>query len=104
MSDRIGPQFTTIDGLRVRYAAIAYAQSYREQLPVLADLLPHIDVPVRIVAGANDQVVPPVNAEFLHQRLPNSRVDLIADAGHFCWEERPAEYAAGLRVTLPSFP
>jgi len=73
---------------------IPYAQSYREQLPVLAELLPNIDVPVRIVAGANDQVVPPINAEFLEQRLPNSHVDLIPDAGHFCWEEKPAEYAA----------
>jgi pimeloyl-ACP methyl ester carboxylesterase len=30
----------------------------------------------------------------LHQRLPHSRVDLIPGAGHFCWEEKPAEYAA----------
>jgi pimeloyl-ACP methyl ester carboxylesterase len=73
---------------------IPYAQSYREHLPILADLLPNIDVPVRIVAGANDQVVPPINAEFLQQRLPNGHVDLIPDAGHFCWEEKPAEYAA----------
>jgi pimeloyl-ACP methyl ester carboxylesterase len=73
---------------------IPYAQSYLEYLPQLADLLPQIQTPVRIVAGAEDQVVPPVNAEFLHQRLPHSRVDLIAGAGHFCWEEKPAEYAA----------
>jgi pimeloyl-ACP methyl ester carboxylesterase len=73
---------------------IPYAQSYREYLPVLSRLLPGIDVPVRIVAGANDQVVPTVNAEYLAQRLPRSSVDLIAGAGHFCWEEKPAEYAA----------
>jgi pimeloyl-ACP methyl ester carboxylesterase len=73
---------------------IPYAQSYREYLPQLAELLPQIQTPVRIVAGADDQVVPPVNAEFLGQRLPNSRVDLIPGAGHFCWEEKPAEYAA----------
>jgi pimeloyl-ACP methyl ester carboxylesterase len=73
---------------------IPYAQSYREYLPQLADLLAGIETPVRIVAGADDQVVPPVNAEFLQHRLPNSRVDLIPGAGHFCWEEKPAEYAA----------
>jgi pimeloyl-ACP methyl ester carboxylesterase len=73
---------------------IPYAQSYREYLPQLADLLAGIETPVRIVAGADDQVVPPVNAEFLRHRLPNSRVDLIPGAGHFCWEEKPAEYAA----------
>lgn len=73
---------------------IPYAQSYREYLPQLAALLPQIQTPVRIVAGADDQVVPPVNAKFLGQHLPHSRVDLIPDAGHFCWEEKPAEYAA----------
>jgi pimeloyl-ACP methyl ester carboxylesterase len=73
---------------------IPYAQSYCEYLPELARLLPGIQTPVRIVAGANDQVVPKSNAEFLHERLPNAQVDLIAGAGHFCWEEKPAEYAA----------
>ena len=74
---------------------IPYAQSYREYLPELAKLLPGIQTPVRIVAGANDQVVPPVsNGEFLRERLPNAQVDLIPGAGHFCWEEKPAEYAA----------
>lgn len=73
---------------------IPYAQSYREYLPQLADLLPGIKTPVRVVAGADDQVVPPANAEFLRQRLPCSRVDLIPGAGHFCWEEKPADYAA----------
>jgi pimeloyl-ACP methyl ester carboxylesterase len=73
---------------------IPYAQSYRDYLPRLADLLPNIQTPVRIVAGADDRVVPPVNAEFLRRRLPHSRVDLIPGAGHFCWEEKPAEYSA----------
>ena len=73
---------------------IPYAQSYREYLPELAKLLPGIRTPVRIVAGADDQVVPRSNAEFLHQRLPNAQLDLIAGAGHFCWEEKPVEYAA----------
>jgi pimeloyl-ACP methyl ester carboxylesterase len=48
---------------------------------------------VRIVQGRDDEVVPAANAEFLHDRLPHSRVDFIKGAGHFCWEERPDEYA-----------
>ena len=70
---------------------MAFAVGY---LPELAKLLAGIQKPVRIVAGADDQVVPGSNAEFLHERLPNAQVDLIAGAGHFCWEEKPAEYAA----------
>ena len=62
---------------------------------IMTALLPkRLETPVRIVAGADDQVVPGSNAEFLHERLPNAQVDLIAGAGHFCWEEKPAEYAA----------
>jgi pimeloyl-ACP methyl ester carboxylesterase len=37
--------------------------------------------------------VPPVNAEFLHERLPKSKLDLI-DAGHFIWEDAADQYAA----------
>ena len=73
---------------------IPYVQSYTKYLPELAELLSSIRTPVRIVAGANDQVVPASNAQFLRKRLPNAQVDLIEGAGHFCWEEKPAEYAA----------
>jgi pimeloyl-ACP methyl ester carboxylesterase len=37
--------------------------------------------------------VPPVNAEFLQARLPNSRLDIV-NAGHFTWEDAADEYAA----------
>jgi pimeloyl-ACP methyl ester carboxylesterase len=64
-----------------------------EELPVLARLLPQITVPVTIINGPRDRVVPLANAEFLHQRLPISRL-VIIDAGHFVWEEEPAKYAS----------
>jgi pimeloyl-ACP methyl ester carboxylesterase len=38
--------------------------------------------------------------EFLHERLPNSRVVLI-DAGHFVWEKAPAEYASTILDSIP---
>ncbi|MDT5066563.1 MAG: hypothetical protein QOK02_2718 [Mycobacterium sp.] len=73
---------------------VPYVQHYREQLPMLAELLPGVQIPVRIVQGSADQVVPQVNAEYLGAQLPNSSVDFIDGAGHFCWEERPDQYAA----------
>lgn len=94
--------FTPADEIRDDYHAsyagdrfldsMRYARAYPVELPVLADLLPGIRTPVRIIAGIRDQVVPSVNAEFLHDRLPYSRLDFI-DSGHFCWEERPRLYA-----------
>jgi len=73
--------------------SMRYARRYPEELPALATLLPEIGTPVTIINGRHDRVVPLANAEFLDERLPNSRVVLI-DAGHFVWEEAPAEYAS----------
>jgi pimeloyl-ACP methyl ester carboxylesterase len=73
--------------------SMRYARRYPEELPELAELLPQIAAPVTIINGRHDRVVPVANAEFLGERLPNSRVVLI-DAGHFVWEEAPIEYAA----------
>ena len=70
-----------------------YVRAYPTELPILRDLLPEIQTPVQIIAGARDPVVPPVNAEFLHDRLPKSKLDII-DTGHFTWEDGADEYAA----------
>ena len=54
--------------------SMRYVRSYPRELPVLRDLLPTIQTPLQIVAGSQDLTVPPVNAEFLHQRLPHSKL------------------------------
>jgi pimeloyl-ACP methyl ester carboxylesterase len=73
--------------------SMRYVRTYPEELPALAELLPHIAAPVTIINGRNDRVVPLANAEFLDERLPTSRL-VIIDAGHFVWEEAPTEYAS----------
>jgi pimeloyl-ACP methyl ester carboxylesterase len=73
--------------------SMRYVRAYPAELPILRDLLPEIQTPVQIIAGARDPAVPPVNAEFLHARLPNSKLDVI-DAGHFTWEDAADDYAA----------
>jgi pimeloyl-ACP methyl ester carboxylesterase len=70
-----------------------YVRTFPTELADLADLLPEIQTPVQIIAGARDPAVPPGNSEFLHERLPNSKLDII-DAGHFTWEDAADEYAA----------
>jgi len=73
--------------------SMRYVRTYPTDLPALADLLPEIQTPVQIIAGRRDPAVPPVNAEFLHARLPKSKLDII-DSGHFTWEDGADEYAA----------
>ena len=72
-----------------------YVRSYPEELPVLAELLSQISTLVTIIEGVRDRVVPLANAQFLDERLPTSHL-VVIDAGHFVWEETPAEYAAAL--------
>ena len=75
--------------------SMRFARRYPDELLVLAELLPRITVPATIINGRHDRVVPIANAEFLDQRLPTSRL-VIIDAGHFVWEEQPAEYASAI--------
>jgi pimeloyl-ACP methyl ester carboxylesterase len=79
--------------------SMRYVRKYPEELPELAELLPRITTPVTLINGRHDPVVPLANAEFLDERLPNSRLRVI-DAGHFVWEEAPAEYASIVRDSL----
>ena len=73
--------------------SVRYVRGYPTDLPVLAHLLPQIHTPVRIIAGAYDTTVPLANAEFMAERLPDSRLDIL-EAGHFTWEDAADEYAA----------
>jgi pimeloyl-ACP methyl ester carboxylesterase len=73
--------------------SMRYVRRYPHELPELAELLPNITAPVTIINGRHDPVVPLVNAEFLAERLPTSRLAII-DAGHFVWEEAPEDYAS----------
>jgi pimeloyl-ACP methyl ester carboxylesterase len=73
--------------------SMRYVRRYPEELPALAELLGQIASPVTIINGRYDPVVPLANAEFLDERLPNSRLEII-DGGHFIWEEAPREYAS----------
>jgi pimeloyl-ACP methyl ester carboxylesterase len=96
-----------LDDYRASYAgdrfveSMRYVRRYPEELPQLAALLPQITTSVTIINGRTDRVVPLANAEFLDARLPNSRM-VVIDAGHFVWEEAPAEYAAAILESIAS--
>jgi pimeloyl-ACP methyl ester carboxylesterase len=81
--------------------SMRYVRRYPQELPELAELLPQIATPVTIINGRHDHVVPLANAEFLDERLLNSRLRII-DAGHFVWEEAPTEYASIILDSITS--
>jgi pimeloyl-ACP methyl ester carboxylesterase len=57
-----------------------------------SDLLPTIDIPTLIVAGAEDALTPPDEQRALAAAIPGSRFELLAGAGHACAFERPAAF------------
>ena len=72
--------------------SLQYVRAYPQELPILRDLLPTLETPVLLINGARDRVVPPVNVEYLHARLPRSKLEII-DGGHFVWEDVADVYA-----------
>jgi pimeloyl-ACP methyl ester carboxylesterase len=77
-----------------RFARSAqYVRSYPEQLPLLRDVLPEVRVPVRVFGATDDPLVPVSNARYLADRVPGSELTILT-AGHFAWEQAPAEFAS----------
>jgi pimeloyl-ACP methyl ester carboxylesterase len=61
-----------------------------------------IRMPALIVCGEQDALTPPKYAQYLHERIPASRLALVPDAGHYVMRERPAAVNAALREFLTS--
>jgi len=73
--------------------SLRYLHACLAELPALRELLLQIQTPVQVIAGRRDTAVPLANAEYLHQLLPRSALDVL-DTGHFAWEDAAGEYAA----------
>ncbi|MEU1393128.1 MULTISPECIES: alpha/beta hydrolase [unclassified Nonomuraea] len=73
--------------------SMRYVRTYPTELKALAQVLPAIRTPVRIIAPERDLVVPRAHGEYLATWLPDSTLDVL-DAGHFAWEEAPKAYAS----------
>lgn len=57
-----------------------------------ADDLATVSVPTLIFAGSEDGVRKPEDAEFIHQRIKNSRLEVLTDAGHLMNMEQAEEF------------
>jgi pimeloyl-ACP methyl ester carboxylesterase len=71
--------------------AIQFVRGYVHDSPILETRLSGIKIPSLIIGGKNDSIVPPVNGQFLADRLPNNRY-LLLNAEHRVWEEAAEEY------------
>jgi pimeloyl-ACP methyl ester carboxylesterase len=71
--------------------ATQFVRGYIQDSPKLDLQLYNIKTPVLIIAGKNDPIVPPINGQFLADRLTNSRYMLL-EAEHRYWEEAADKY------------
>jgi pimeloyl-ACP methyl ester carboxylesterase len=53
------------------------------------DRLPQIGRPTLIVTGDGDRVIPGASSQVMHERIPGSRLEVVAGAGHLFFLERP---------------
>jgi pimeloyl-ACP methyl ester carboxylesterase len=78
----------------------AYLRQYRQLSEADTDpyeaKLADISVPVKLVWGRQDRILPPEHAEWLHERIPHAKLHWIADAGHLVQEDAPAQLLAHL--------
>lgn len=72
----------------------------RAERPDYTELLAAIDVPVLVVVGREDVFTPFADAEFMHRRLPDSRLAVIDGAGHMPNLERPDDFNRELAALL----
>jgi len=71
--------------------ATQFVRAYIQDSPKLEPQLKSINTPALIIAGKDDPIVPPINGQFLADRLPNNRYILL-DAQHRYWEEASDKY------------
>ena len=66
----------------------------------LVDALSSVETPMLVLAGARDLSTPPEASEQIARLCPRATLEIIADAGHFPFAERPEAYIGALREWL----
>ena len=57
-----------------------------------SDELSGIDVPTLVIVGREDPIRPVADARFMHERISNSRLEIIEDAAHMTNMEQPETF------------
>ncbi len=80
--------------LRIRYKERNAGIKYLQQLAAIASFssggrLDKLSLPVSIITGDEDMIVPPENSKILAGKIKNSRQTIIKNTGHLSMIERP---------------
>jgi pimeloyl-ACP methyl ester carboxylesterase len=70
----------------------------------LRDRISRLDKPTLVLAGADDSITPPAEAEFLRSRIKGARLEVVPDAAHRLTIERPDLVNAAIEKFLDELP
>ena len=79
-----------------------YSQLRQSDTAEYEHLLGKISIPMRLIWGREDQILPPEYAEWLHERVPTAELSLVEGAGHLLQEDAPARLLAQLTADSPN--
>ena len=86
--------------MEAQLAAIRAQVGLRGQRELLADRLPSLQVPVLVVWGARDRVLPESQGRDAATRLSEGRLEITPDCGHLPHVERPGSFVAATEAFL----
>jgi pimeloyl-ACP methyl ester carboxylesterase len=98
LAGSFAPGFVADEGVQERYwtpwlvaARVPYTSALMRTIDVAEpwEWLPRLNLPVHVVHGAKDQVIPSRVAHAIASRLPNARTTLLAGVGHMPQIEVP---------------
>lgn len=81
-----------------------YSQINQEDTLEYEQLLSELSLPIRLIWGREDRILPPEYAEWLHDRVPHAELSWVEGAGHLLQEDAPARLLAHLTADFPTDP
>ncbi|WP_443046782.1 alpha/beta fold hydrolase [Streptomyces sp. NBC_00247] len=79
-----------------------YSQIRQADTAPYEELLGTISLPVRLIWGREDRILPPEYARWLHERVPHAELHWIEGAGHLLQEDAAGQLAARLTAGFPA--
>jgi pimeloyl-ACP methyl ester carboxylesterase len=80
-------------GLKNKHTVAKLAWEPRLHNPMLAKWLHRLKMPVQLVWGEQDQIIPVAYAHAFKKLLPQAQLQLFADCGHLPQTEQPEKFA-----------
>jgi pimeloyl-ACP methyl ester carboxylesterase len=72
---------------------IHWFKNFRSRAKELSDRVNQIELPTLIFWGELDVLFDPSNAEHLHAAMPQSKLEILPEAGHTSWADQPEMFA-----------